>query len=139
MDYGRFIRLRRPLWDAFDEQLAAAKGLRKVGYDGLEEMALRYRQVLHDHALAAARFPGTAAARRLRALALAGTRRLPGGGRGCRRGLAAFFARPFPAAFQRQLDLNGIALALFLAAVLWGLTMAVLRPELGLLFLGPEA
>lgn len=138
MDYGRFIRLRRPLWDAFEGQLAA-KGLRKIGYDGLEEMALRYRQVLHDHALAAARFPGTAAARRLQALALAGTRRLTGEGGRRRPGVAAFFARTFPAAFQRQLDLNLIALSLFLLAVLWGLTMAVLRPELGLLFLGPEA
>ncbi len=138
MDYARFIRLRRPLWDAFDGELAAAREMRKVGYDGLEEMALRYRQVLHDHALAAARFPGTAAARRLQALALAGTRRLTGEGRR-RPGTVAFFARTFPAAFQRQRDLNLIALALFLLAVLWGLAMAVLRPELGLVFLGPEA
>jgi len=138
MDYARFIRLRRPLWDAFDGQLAAGGKPRNVGYDGLEEMALRYRQVLHDHALAAARFPGTAAARRLQALALAGTRRLTGEGRR-RTGAAALFLRAFPAAFQRQRDLNLIALALFLLAVLWGLAMAVLRPELGLLFLGPEA
>ena len=138
MDYARFIRLRRPLWDAFEGELAADKGLRKAGYDRLEEMALRYRQVLHDHALAAARFPGTAAARRLQALALAGTRRLTGEGRR-QPGVAAFFLRTFPAAFQRQRDLNLIALALFLLAVLWGLAMAVLRPELGLVFLGPDA
>src|SRR3954469_8418883 len=105
MDYARFIRLRRPLWDAFDGQLAD-RGVRKVGYDGLEEMALRYRQVLHDHALAAARFPGTAAARRLQALALAGTRRLTGEGRP-RGGLLRFFGRTFPRAFQRQLGLTG--------------------------------
>ena len=138
MDYARFIRLRRPLWDAFDGQLAAARGMRNAGYDGLEEMALRYRQVLHDHALAAARFPGTAAARRLQALALAGTRRLTGEGRR-RTGAVAFFLRTFPAAFQRQRDLILIALALFLLGALWGLAMAVLRPELGLLFLGPDA
>ncbi|HET9212916.1 MAG TPA: stage II sporulation protein M [Thermoanaerobaculia bacterium] len=138
MDYARFIRLRRPLWDAFDGELAAARQMRDVGYGGLEEMALRYRQVLHDHALAAARFPGTAAARRLQALALAGTRRLTGEGRR-RPGIVTFFTRAFPAAFQRQRNLTLIALGLFLLAVLWGLTMAVLRPELGLLFLGPEA
>ena len=138
MDYARFIRLRRPLWDAFDGELAAARRMRNVGYDGLEEMALRYRQVLHDHALAAARFPGTAAARRLQALALAGTRRLTGEGRR-RTGAVAFFLRTFPAAFQRQRDLILIALALFLLGALWGLAMAVLRPELGLLFLGPDA
>ncbi|HEY2294855.1 MAG TPA: stage II sporulation protein M [Thermoanaerobaculia bacterium] len=137
MDYARFLRLRRPLWDAFDQELAAARTeLRKTGYDGLEEMALRYRQVLHDHALAAARFPGTAAARRLQALALAGTRRLTGEGR--RRTGTAFFLRTFPAAFQRQLGLTLVTLALFLLAVLWGLVMAVLRPELGLVFLGPD-
>src|SRR3954447_11537469 len=114
MDYARFVRLRRPLWDAFEGELAARE---LPGYGGLEEMALRYRQVLHDHALAAARFPGTAAARRLQALALAGTRRLTGEGQRRRAGVAAFFARAFPAAFQRQLDLLGIALALFLVAV----------------------
>ena len=140
MDYTRFIRLRRPLWDGFEAQLAAArKGMRQAGYDGLEEMALRYRQVLHDHALAAARFPGTAAARRLQSLALMGTRRLTGDGGRRRPGVAAFFARTFPAAFQRQLGLLGITLALFLLAVLWGLAMAALRPELGVQFLGPEA
>jgi uncharacterized membrane protein SpoIIM required for sporulation len=136
MDYARFIRLRRPLWDSFEGELAA--GGKPRGYDGLEEMALRYRQVLHDHSLAAARFPGTAAARRLQALALAGTRRLTGEGRR-RPGVAAFFLRTFPAAFQRQLGLLLIALALFLTGVLWGLAMTVLRPELGLVFLGPEA
>jgi uncharacterized membrane protein SpoIIM required for sporulation len=138
MDYARFIRLRRPPWDGFEGQIAAPRGGRDAGYDGLEEMALRYRQVLHDHALAAARFPGTAAARRLQALALAGTRRLTGEGRR-RTGVAAFFLRTFPAAFQRQRGLILIALALFLLGALWGLAMAVLRPELGLLFLGPEA
>src|SRR5436305_7936875 len=131
MDYARFIRLRRPLWDAFDGQLATGGKLRNVGYDGLEEMALRYRQVLHDHALAASRFPGTAAARRLQSLALAGTRRLTGEGTARPGGVAGFFARTFPAAFQRQLGLLGIALALFLLAVLWGLGVAVVRPEMG--------
>src|SRR3954467_3871346 len=117
MDYARFVRLRRPLWDAFEGELAARE---LPGYGGLEEMALRYRQVLHDHALAAARFPGTAAARRLQALALAGTPRLTGEGRR-RTGAAAFFLRTFPAAFQRQRDLILIALALFLLGALWGL------------------
>jgi uncharacterized membrane protein SpoIIM required for sporulation len=140
MDYARFIRLRRPLWEAFEGQLAASRNrFREVGYDRLEEMALRYRQVLHDHALAAARFPGTAAARRLQSLALAGTRRLTGEGTARPAGAATFFARTFPAAFRRQLGLLGAALALFLLAVLWGLGVAVLRPELGLVILGPEA
>ena len=140
MDYARFIRLRRPLWDEFEGQLAASRAhLRRVGYDGLEEMALRYRQVLHDHALASSRFPATGAARRLRSLALAGTRWLTGEGRARPPGVVTFFARTFPRAFQRQLGLLGVAVALFLLAVLWGLAVAVLRPEMGLQILGPEA
>ncbi|HEY4575731.1 MAG TPA: stage II sporulation protein M [Thermoanaerobaculia bacterium] len=135
MDYARFVRLRRPLWDAFEGELAARE---LPGYGGLEEMALRYRQVLHDHALAAARFPGTAAARRLQGLAVEGTRRLTGEGRP-RGGLLRFFGRTFPRAFQRQLGLTGLAVAIFLFAAAWGLTLAVLRPALGVSILGPQA
>ncbi|MEA2602678.1 MAG: hypothetical protein QOF89_3670 [Acidobacteriota bacterium] len=141
MDYARFVRLRRPVWEAFEAQLAATRrGLRGAGYGTLEDMALRYRQVLHDYALAAARFPGTTAARRLQSLALEGTRRLTGEGRrGAAGGLQTFFRRTFPSAFQRQLGLLGIAVALFFFSAFWGLTVAVLRPALGVTFLGPEA
>jgi uncharacterized membrane protein SpoIIM required for sporulation len=138
MDYSRFVRLRKPVWDGFERQLAPARRGRGEGYDGLEEMALRYRQVLHDHALAASRFPGTAAARRLQGLAVEGTRRLTGD-RGERPGILGFFARTFPRAFQRQLGLLGLALALFLFAALWGLAITILRPALGLGILGPQA
>jgi uncharacterized membrane protein SpoIIM required for sporulation len=136
MDYARFVRLRRPLWDAFEAQLGGRR--HRPGYGELEEMALRYRQVLHDHALAAARFPGTAAARRLGGLAVEGTRRLTGEWRE-RNGVLGFFRRTFPRAFQRQLDLLGFALVLFLFAALWGLALAVLRPGLGVSLLGPKA
>jgi len=140
MDYARFVRLRRPVWEAFEAQLAATRrSLRSAGYGTLEDMALRYRQVLHDHALAAARFPGTAAARRLQSLALEGTRRLTGEGRRGPAGVGTFFGRTFPLAFQRQLGLLGLAVALFLFAAVWGLTIAVLRPALGVSFLGPAA
>lgn len=140
MDYARFVRLRRPVWDAFERQLATShRRFRSLAYGDLEEMALHYRQVLHDHSLAASRFAGTAAARRLQALALAGTRSLTGEGRERPRGARHLFTRAFPRAFQRQLGLTGIALALFLTATLWGLLLAVLRPGLGLRFLGPEA
>jgi uncharacterized membrane protein SpoIIM required for sporulation len=140
MDYARFVRLRRPVWDAFERQLAPPRRrLRDQGYGDLEEMALRYRQVLHDHALADSRFPGTGAAGRLRSLALEGTRRLTGEGRERRHGPLHFFLRTFPQAFQRQLGAMGLALALFLAAALWGLAMAVMRPALGLTILGPQA
>ncbi|HSS79469.1 MAG TPA: stage II sporulation protein M [Thermoanaerobaculia bacterium] len=140
MDYSRFVRLRRPVWEVFEAELAATRGsLRKASYGTLEDMALRYRQVLHDHALAAARFPGTAAARRLQSLALEGTRRLTGEGRQRPAGPRVFFSRTFPLAFQRQLGLLGIAVALFLLAAVWGLTVAALRPAVGLALLGPDA
>jgi len=140
MDYAHFVRLRRPIWEGFERQLAATgESWRGLRHADLEEMALRYRQVLHDHALAAARYPGTAAARRLQNLAVEGTRRLQGSRGDGVRGLGYFFTRAFPRAFRRQLDLLGVALALFLLANLIGLSMAVLRPALSLSLLGPEA
>src|SRR4030095_5318331 len=111
---------------------------RTFGDRELEEMALRYRQVLHDHALADARFPGTTAARRLQSLALEGTHRLTGERREIA-GLRRFFTRTFPRAFQRHLDVTGFAVALFLLATFWGLCIAILRPTLGVAMLGPEA
>lgn len=137
MDYARFVRLRRPLWEKFEAQLAAAR--QGMTHAELEEMALCYRQVLHDHALSAARYPGTAASERLRGLAVEGTRRLVAGRTEATGGLATFFTRTFPRAFRRQLGLTGIALALFLLAALWGLAITATRPGLGIAFLGPEA
>ena len=137
MDYARFVRLRRPLWEKFEAQLAAAR--QGMTHAELEEMALCYRQVLHDHALSAARYPGTAVAQRLRGLAVEGTRALVVGRAEGPGGLAAFFTRTFPQAFRRQLPLTGVALALFLLAALWGLAITSQRPALGIAFLGPEA
>ncbi len=139
MDYARFVRLRRTLWDAFERQLAASRNRRGLGYGDLEEMALHYRQVLHDHALAGSRFPGTAAARRLQGLALEGTRRLTGESGERRAGLIRFFSFKFPQAFQRQLGATGVALALFVLGTLWGLALGILRPGLGVTLLGPES
>ncbi len=137
MDYARFVRLRRPVWERFEAQLAADR--KAMTHADLEEMALCYRQVLHDHALSAARYPGTAAAQRLRGLAVEGTRRLAAGRTEGTGGLVGFFTRAFPRAFRRQLGLTGIALALFLLAAVWGLAITVLRPGLGIAFLGPRA
>ena len=137
MDYARFVRLRRPLWEKFETQLAAAR--KGMTHAELEEMALCYRQVLHDHALSAARYPSTAVAQRLRELAVEGTRALVAGRSEGPAGLGAFFTRTFPQAFRRQIPLTGVALALFLLAALWGLAITSLRPGLGITFLGPEA
>lgn len=137
MDYARFVRLRRPVWEKFEAQLAAAR--QGMTHAELEEMALCYRQVLHDHALSAARYPGTAVAQRLRGLAVEGTRALTAGRADGPGGLGTFYSRTFPRAFRRQLPLTGIAVALFLLAAVWGLAITALRPALGIAFLGPQA
>lgn len=138
MDYARFLRLRRPVWDDFERQLESSRRDKGLSHADLEEMALRYRQVLHDHALADARYPGTAAAQRLRVLALQGTRRLTRD-RNEGAGIWRFFTRTFPRAFRAQLGMTGITTVLFLFATFWGLAVAANRPSLGLAFLGPEA
>lgn len=140
MDYARFQRLRGPLWQEFEEDLASARnGFGIDRYEGLERLALQHRQILHDHALASSRFPGTGAARRLARLALEGTHWLQWD-RGDRiPGLRAFFGRIFPHAFRRALPRLGVVAALFLASALLGFTLGVTRPGVGLAFLGPEA
>jgi uncharacterized membrane protein SpoIIM required for sporulation len=135
MDYGRFVRTRQPVWDEFERRLRAAQDGAALDHEGLEALAFRYRQVLHDHALAAARYPDTGSARRLWALALAGTRwlqrdpgrRIPG------------YTRVFPAAFRRIAGSIGIATALFASSAVIGLSMAIVQPGMGAVFLGPDA
>lgn len=140
MDYVRFVSQRRAVWEDFERRLAAARAKpKRLSHADLEALALRYRQILHDHALAGARFAGTAAALRLRSLALAGTHRLIEGRHDEEGGLVAFFTRTFPRTFQRHLDLVGVAVLLFLLGALWGLSVASLRPSVGLAFLGPRA
>jgi len=139
LDYARFVRLRRPVWETFEKQLEVGQDPRSLSHNDLEEMAFRYRQVLHDHALAAARYPRTGAARRLRALAVEGMRRLTQDERQSSGGLRQFYTRTFPAAFRRQLGLLGITTGLFVLATLAGLALGNLQPGLGVAFLGPEA
>jgi uncharacterized membrane protein SpoIIM required for sporulation len=140
MNYARFVEQRRPVWDEFDAALATAREhVRRVGHAELERLGLLYRQVLHDHALAGARFPGTGAARRLSGLALDGTHFLHRErGRGVR-GPVHFLLRVFPAAFRRQAHLLAVVVPLFLVAVLAGLVLTAVRPEVAGVFLGPDA
>jgi uncharacterized membrane protein SpoIIM required for sporulation len=148
MDYGRFLRLRRPLWEEFGRRLERLRGVpaRRRGqrgpaaasYDEVERLAFAYRQVLHDHALAATRFPGTGAARQLAALALEGTHRLTLR-RSRWRGLRHFALHAFPAAFHRQLGLLALATSVFGAACLLGLALSAVQPGLGKMLLGPRA
>lgn len=161
MDYGRFQQLRGPLWDSLERRLwqlgegvphrrrnplrppggataRTARGWEAMSYADLEELAFTYRQVLHDHALAAHRFPGTGAARRLAALAVEATRRLTHQG-GRRGGLWRYLTRTFPAAFRRQLPMLGLALAIFGAGTVLGLALSAAQPALGAAILGAKA
>jgi uncharacterized membrane protein SpoIIM required for sporulation len=140
MDYARFVRLRRPAWELFATHLKVARDEpRLVSYRALEELATEYRLVLHDHALAAARYPDTEAARRLASLALEGTHLLTLQESEREAGLFRFFARSFPAAVHRQRDLIGVACGLFVLAVVLGLLLGGVRPQLGLAFIGRDA
>jgi uncharacterized membrane protein SpoIIM required for sporulation len=159
MDYGRFQQLRRPLWDSFDRRLrllgalarrrhpgqlrplprpGAAFGGVEMSYADLEELAVSYRQVLHDHALASHRFPGTGAAGRLAELSFEATLQLT---RQTNRkgGLWRFATRTYPAAFRRQLPMLGLAAAIFLAGAVLGLTLSAVQPALGAALLGRKA
>ena len=149
MDYGRFLHLRRPVWEAFARGLdtlrrlpgsrssLALGGEGAMGYEEVEALAIGYRQVLHDHALATTRFPGTGAARQLADLALQGTHALTRRSKP-RNGLRHFVFEAFPGAFRRQLGMLALAAAAFGMAALFGLILAAVQPGLGSLVLGPE-
>ena len=139
MNYNRFVALRRPAWDEFEEGLSRLEESRESGYDELETLAVGYRQILQDHAWARARFPGTEVARRLERLALAGSVRLQRGEGESRHGLGHFFFRAFPRAFRRQLPLIGICGLLLWTAGLFGLGSSIFEPKLAEAMLGPEA
>jgi len=138
MHYAHFLRSRKPIWDEFEESLERARGRQNPSHEALEKLAFRYRQVLHDHALAASRYPETGAARRLERLALDGTHwlqwdRPPRGG-----GLGGFFRHRFPAVFRRFLPHLAVVAFLFLGALFLGLSLTVVQPQVGVALLGPD-
>ena len=137
MDYARFVALRRPLWDGFEKDVTAARRDRELSYAAIEDLALRYRQVLHDHAWARARFPGTGAAQRLLRLAVLGgtvlQREEPQ-----RFSLVRFFFQRFPAAVRASLPWIGVAAGLFLITALLGWAVAVYEPGVATAVLGAE-
>jgi uncharacterized membrane protein SpoIIM required for sporulation len=139
MDYGRFVRTRQPLWDEFEQALARARGGAELDHGALETLAFRYRQVLHDHALAASRYPDTGSARRLWRLALEGTQWLQRDRPTRTTSIFGFFARAFPRAMRRLVPHLAVATLLFASAGLIGLSLAIVQPSMGAAFLGPEA
>jgi uncharacterized membrane protein SpoIIM required for sporulation len=137
LDYARFVALRRPLWDSFEADVTAAREDTDMTYAQIEDLALRYRQVLHDHAWARARFPGTGAAQRLHRLAVIGGTVLQREDQE-RFSLARFFFQRFPMAVWRTAPWIGVALALFLTTGLLGIAVAVYEPGVAVALLGPQ-
>ena len=140
MDYQRFVDLRREAMDEFEQGLELARRRpRELGYLELERLAFRYRQLLHDHALAAARYPGTAIARRLRSQVLEGTHWLQRDTGEHLPTLLRFLTRTFPLACRRLVPLIAVVAALFSLAMLFGYALTAVEPALGGAFLSPGA
>ncbi len=139
MEYARFEELRRPACDELERRLAEGRSRpREVTYEGLEKIAFLYRQLLHDHALASARYPGTAMARRLARLVLAGNHFLQRDTGEHVPGLGSFFSRTFPDAMRRIAPLVAVTAAFFVVSGLFGFSLATVEPALGTSFLSPE-
>jgi uncharacterized membrane protein SpoIIM required for sporulation len=140
MDYARFVRLRAAVWDGFEEKLRAAQRQpRQIRHEDLEAMAFAYRQVLHDHALVASRFPGTGAAARLRRLALQGTHWLHRDTADRMPGLRQFFGTRFPLALRAHALYLVAAVSLFATALVFGAALAIVQPGAGTVLLGRGA
>jgi len=141
LEYNRFVALRTPIWDRFEDALGRAQARRgkALDYGELEQLAFDYRRVLHDYALARSRYADTSTARRLQRLAALGTRllqrdhgrRLPS--------LTRFVTHTFPSTFKRRLPEILVALCLFLGSGLLGLAITFVYPNFGLVFTGPGA
>lgn len=139
MNYSRFETLRRPALDAFERRLEVLRRRPgELGYEGLENLVVAYRQLLHDHALARTRFPGTDLARRIGRLVLAGTHLLQRDTGAHLPSLGRFFSRSFPAAIHRSTPSITLMAVLFLAATLFGASLAAVDPTAGNTFLPPD-
>lgn len=140
MDYARFADERRATCDRFEEDLTRARVAgRRLSYAELEQLGVDYRQLMHEQALASARFPDTAITSRLTQLALAGTHWLQRDLGHRRKRLATIFVRTIPDAYRALLPLIGVAGGLLIVATLFGLSLTVATPALGAAFLPQEA
>jgi len=138
MDYAQFLRLRESEWADFAHRLGEARQHpNRLDYDTLESLALQYRQILQDHALASSRFPGTGASRRLARLAVEGTRWLHGAREDHSMGFGHFWTRSFPLAFRATVRSLAVTTSLFLVASLFGFFLATVQTRLAVSLLGP--
>ncbi|HVQ54713.1 MAG TPA: stage II sporulation protein M [Thermoanaerobaculia bacterium] len=140
MDYASFLALRERGWREFEERLAQAQEHpRAVGYEDLEFLAVRYRQILHDSGLAGARFPGTGAERRLARLAVVATRFLHQEPAASGHPLLRFWSATFPRAFRGNLPNLALAVFLFFVGAVFGLGLAAMQLSLAVTLLGARS
>ncbi len=138
MRYQSFQDLRRPIWDRLEGLLAEARrNPKSLSYEQLEEMAVIYRQVLHDYSLASSRFAGTAVARRLRHLVLEATHFLQRDSGARLPSLSRFVLRTFPHTIQALKPALAATTALFTVLALFGFALAAVEPTMGLYFMSP--
>ncbi|GAB4373433.1 MAG: stage II sporulation protein M [Acidobacteriota bacterium] len=141
MDYRTFQLQRREDWEAFAAGLAAAGRARReaLAFEDLERLAALHRRVISDYAYARARFPGTAATRRLRQLAFAGHRLLATRHRPLGPRVVRFLLRGFPETFRACGASIAVAAGAFLLMTATGFVLTALHEEFAYLFLGPSA
>lgn len=140
MDYQRFVALRQPICDEFAAGLEKARSsAKRLTYEELEELAVQYRQVLHDHALARSRFPGTGMARRLEILVVQGTQLLQRDSGRQLPSLRRFLAIQFPLAMARLRPQLAVVATLFGLTALMGFSLTLVEPSVGMLFLPAES
>lgn len=139
MDYSRWVSSRRRIWDEFDARIGAGRAApSEMSFEDLEELALGYRRILHDSAVARTRYPASAAARRLENLSLQGAFILQGETRPERFTLRHFYGRVFPASCRRILPRLQLALVIFLLSAVFSGVAALASPGLGLRMLGEK-
>lgn len=139
MDYSHWVASRRRIWDETEARIGAGRlAPSKMSFEDLEELALGYRRILHDSAVARARYPSSATARRLENLALRGAFILQGETSPERFTLRHFYGRVFPASCRRILPQLRLAIAVFLLSLLFSIIVALASPSLGLRLLGPK-
>ncbi|HVS64915.1 MAG TPA: stage II sporulation protein M [Thermoanaerobaculia bacterium] len=140
MRYERFLELGRGKWEAFGGELdRLERRPRELSHQDLERLSIDYRKILHDHALAGARFPGTRAAQSLQRLAIRANHLLQWGEERPRLSPLHFYGTVFPARFRGLAGELVVCALLMASAALLGLTMTAIDPAVGTSFLGPEA
>jgi uncharacterized membrane protein SpoIIM required for sporulation len=137
--YDRFIELREGRWQAFRQQLQQLDGRSPMQHLELEALAVEYRRVLQDHALAQSRFPGTWVAKHLHDLVLEANHRLRISPGWQRFRLGRFYRQRLPQLFRLHLVELGVAVSVFLVSAVLGLSMTVVQPSVGESFIGQGA